>query len=236
MKLKTLYLILILIIGEVIIITGLNYFGKGLSDNILNSNIALVSLVFCLFSLELVNPILNIKDPAQSAVGGLGLRWFFSTIFIIGIIALVVYSFNKKELSITLYWMVAGVLALVFFLGLFFSKSASDKVAEIYEEEKTLRSGIKDIKAQLNELKFILDTNAVKSPELNELVNNMIENLRFLAPSNNSEATLLENQIIEVLTLVKSELKNDNSEPFMLIESLKKCELIFKQRKQLYSN
>ena len=74
MKLRHFYLLLIILLGEGIIITAFKHFGKGIDENVLNSNIIIASLIFILFAIELVNPIINIKDEAQSSIGGIGIR------------------------------------------------------------------------------------------------------------------------------------------------------------------
>jgi len=87
MKLRHFYLLLIILLGEGIIITAFKHFGKGIDENVLNSNIIIASLIFILFAIELVNPIINIKDEAQSSIGGIGIRWTFSFIFVAGSIS-----------------------------------------------------------------------------------------------------------------------------------------------------
>ena len=136
MKLKNLYLVIILLLGEGIIITAFNYYSEGYDRNLVLSNMAVASLIFWIFAIELMNPIINLKDETQAAVGGIGIRWVFLFIFVAGSIAIMVNSFNSKDSELTKFWLFEAALLMLLVLGLYFSRTVTEKVAQVYHEEK----------------------------------------------------------------------------------------------------
>lgn len=235
MNLKFLYLFLIILLGEIIIIVGFNRFGTGVNSDILMSDIIVSSVIFCAIALEFTNPIVNLRDETQAAIGGIGIRWVFMFVFIAGSIGVMVYSFKNKEVDITLFWLLQAVLILILLLGLYFSRNVTEKVSEVYHEEKKLRSQLIEIKACIEELKFVgLDSGNLQQEE-HQMLNELLDNLRYLAPSNNPKATELEASILNELNVLKDSLSL-KSQGTNLKLILNRCDLLYKQRKQLYSN
>lgn len=235
MKLKNLYLILLLLLGEGIIIVAFNHFGKGLDDQIRMSNIIVASVIFCLCAIELMNPIIDLNDETQAAIGGIGIRWVFMFVFIFGSIGVMAYSMQNKEVDITSFWLFEAILLMVLILGLYFSRSVTEKVAQVYHEEKKLRSQLLEIKASIEDLKFVGQTGGKLQQNDQNALNALLENLRYLSPSNHAKAAELEAALLIELQLLRASLSTDTQTENSK-EILDRCDLIYKQRKQLYSN
>jgi hypothetical protein len=235
MKLKNLYLILFLLLGEGIIIVSFNHFGKEIHPDILTSNIIVASVIFCLCALELMNPIINLNDETQADIGGIGIRWVFLFIFIFGSIAVIAYSLVNKNTDLITFWLIESILLMVLTLGLYFSRTVTEKVSQVYHEEKKLRSQLLEIKACIDDLKFVGQIEGKLNQNDQNALNELLENLRYLSPSNNAKAAELEAAILLELQMLKSEfskvgqIQNTNA-------ILGRCDLLYKQRKQLYSN
>ena len=235
MNLKFLYLFLIILLGEIIIIVGFNRFGTGVDPDILISEIIVSSVIFCAIAFEFTNPIVNLRDETQAAIGGIGIRWVFMFVFVVGSIGVMVYSFKNKEVDISFYWLLQAFLFLILILGLYFSRSVTEKVSEVYQEEKKLRSQLIEIKAFIEDFKFIaLDSGNLQKEE-HQMLNELLDNLRYLAPSNNPKAAELEALLMSELQLLNKSFSL-NSQGTNLTDTLKRCNLLYKQRKQLYSN
>ena len=236
MKLKNLYLVIILLLGEGIIITAFNYYSEGYDRNLVLSNMAVASLIFWIFAIELMNPIINLKDETQAAVGGIGIRWVFLFIFVAGSIAIMVNSFNSKDSELTKFWLFEAALLMLLVLGLYFSRTVTEKVAQVYHEEKKMRSQLNVIKSTLDEIIYSGQTHPAFNPSLDKEIKTLKENLRYLSPSNNPRAEELETQLLEQLQNFKALLLGKDTENQNLNTVLNHCGALLNQRKQLYSN
>lgn len=235
MKLKNLYLILFLLLGEGIIIVSFNHFGKAIHPDILTSNIIVASVIFCLCAIELMNPIIDLNDETQAAIGGIGIRWVFLFVFVAGSIALMAYSLVNKKTDFTSFWLFESILLMVLTLGLYFSRTVTEKVSQVYHEEKKMRSQLLEIKACIDDLKFVGQIEGKLNQDDQNALNELLENLRYLSPSNHAKAAELEAAILHDLQLLKSEF-NQMSQTQNTKEILGRCHLLYQQRKQLYSN
>jgi hypothetical protein len=235
MKLKNLYLILFLLLGEGIIIVSFNHFGRDVQPDILTSNIIVASVIFCLCAVELMNPIIDLNDETQADIGGIGIRWVFLFVFIFGSIAVMAYSLVNNKTDFISFWLFESILLMVLILGLYFSKTVTEKVSQVYHEEKKLRSQLLEIKACIDDLKFVGQVEGKLNQDDQNALNELLENLRYLSPSNHAKAAELEAAILLDLQLLKSELSKT-----VQIQNTKailgRCDLMYKQRKQLYSN
>lgn len=236
MKLNKFYLFPLFIIGEVLIVASYLHFGKAIYHNLVISNIIITTLIFSLLLVEFANPILDLTDETQAAIGGIGIRWLFTFFFILGSIGLIFYSFKIKHFDIVTYWIIEAALFFILLLGLFFSKGVAEKVSEVYHQEKVLRSQLNEIKVLAEEIKFLLETNGSGSIDVISELKKMMENIRYLAPSNNLRATELESQILNDLNLIKTNIQQHEFDKAIIIDLLYRCDLVYKQRKNILSN
>jgi hypothetical protein len=73
----------------------------------------------------------------------------------------------------------------------------------------------------------------------NDIINKITflqKNLRFIAPCNNKEAFDLETKFLNEIRTVKDYLIDIPLNNDKIIENLQKCERIYKERKQIFSN
>jgi len=123
---------------------------------------------------------------------------------------------------------------MILVLGLYFSRSVTEKVSQVYFEEKKLRSNLIDIKAKIEELKFIGQTEGELLQNHNQMLDQLLDNLRYLSPSNNERAVELESSILLELSNIQMAMK-EGGKANEIQEMLMRCDLIYRQRKQLYS-
>jgi hypothetical protein len=68
-------------------------------------------------------------------------------------------------------------------------------------------------------------------------INQLEENLRFISPSNNAEAAILESNLTEEINSLEYYIKNTAQIDYKIVrDQINKCEITIKERKQVYSN
>ncbi|MFM7683777.1 MAG: hypothetical protein ACKO7P_13710, partial [Bacteroidota bacterium] len=197
MNAKKIFSLFIALFGEALIIFGFIHFGKNLQSEILTLNIVVSSIIYCLVFVDFIFPWANLKDKAQKQIGSIGLRWFFTYLYIALAIAAMVIFNTMKPIHFINQILIHGILFFVVLLGLFLAFSSSDKVREVYFEEKQNRDRTDEMKKATKELQLKLDAMNNIPPEIISRINELQENLRYLSPSNNNEALVLESKFVE---------------------------------------
>jgi hypothetical protein len=232
---KTISLLLFLF-GEVLLIFSFIYFGQALSSDVLKLNIAVSSLIYCLFFLDLLLPWVNFNDKSQRSIGSLGLRWFSTFVYDILAIGIMFYFNFHKESAFTTQVLFHGIALFLFLLGLLFSMSSSAKVAEIYNEETKNRMGIESVKIAMRTLQRTITLVHIDSA-FSQQINQLEESIRFISPSNNMESSVLESNLVDEINSLEHYIKNTSQIDYKILrDQINKCEISIKERKQVYSN
>lgn len=236
MNAKKIFSLFIALFGEALIILGFLHFGKNLQSEILTLNIVVSSIIYCLVFVDFIFPWVNLKDKAQKQIGSIGLRWFFTYLYIALAIAAMVIFNTVKPIHFTNQILIHGILFFVVLLGLFLAFSSSDKVREVYFEEKQNRDRIDEMKKATKELQLKLDAMNNIPPEIISRINELQENLRYLSPSNNNEALVLESKFVEEVNKLSNCFSDNPLNMEVVISNIKNCERTYKERKQVFSN
>ena len=236
MNTKKIFSLFIALFGEVLIVLGFLHFGKNLQSEILTLNIVVSSIIYCLVFVDFIFPWVNLKDKAQKQIGSIGLRWFFTYLYIaLAIGAMVIFN-TVKPVHFANQLLIHGGLFFVVLLGLFLAFSSSDKVREVYYEEKQNRHRIDEMKRATKELQLKLDAMNNIPTEIISRLNELQENLRYLSPSNNNEALVLESKFIEEVRILSNCFSKEPLNMEVVISNIKNCERTYKERKQVFSN
>jgi hypothetical protein len=114
--------------------------------------------------------------------------------------------------------------------------SSSDKVREVYFEEKQNRDRIDEMKKVTKELQLKLDAMNDIPAEIVNRINELQENLRYLSPSNSSDSLGLESKFVEEMRVLSSCFVDNPLNFEKIISNIKNCERTYKERKQVFSN
>ncbi len=236
MNLRKVFSIILLLFGEALIIIGFRYFGNDVDTKLISLNIVVSSIIYLLFFIDLLFPMIDFSDKSQKTVGSLGLRWFVTISYMIVAIALMLVFYYVKPININALIIINAILFFILLLGLYFAVSASAKVQSVYEKEEEMRDYItemknatKDVQHRLNQLDNI-PANIVSKIEKLE------EDIRYVSPSNNREAHLLEESYIKSIKLVKDCFFDTPINYEKVTEHIQNCERIYSERKEIYSN
>ena len=236
MDIKKVTLFLLVYIGEALIIISFLYFGRNFTIRILTLNIIVSSIIYSLFFFEFLFPIVDFKDKSHKTIGSLGLRWIFKSSYtVVSIVAMVIFN-TVKPIDFNSQIIIQGILLFLLSIGLFMAMSASEKVHEVYLEEKDIHNRVENINITTNEIQSKLKQMKDIPVELSTRINTLKENLRFISPSNNNDAFELETKFLNELKAIQERLFDIPLNNDKIIENIQNCERFFKERKQIFSN
>ena len=197
--------ILLLLLGEILIITCFLYFGKNFETKLLTLNIIISSVIYSLYFIDIFIPIVDFNDKSQKAIGSLGIRWFCTLLYTFIAIGLMIRFNIIKPVDLTTQIIIHLILIFLLLFGLFFAIASKHKVHEIYIEEYSNRNRVEEIMKALKDIQLKLGQTNNIPKEINTRINNLQESLRFISPSNNIEAIELESKfLIDIKNLKES--------------------------------
>jgi hypothetical protein len=236
MSAKKMLPILLLFLGESLIIVFFILFCNSKQQDITILEIVVSSIIYFLFFINLLTPWIDFSDVSQKKVGAIGFYWFVTFIYSILTIGGLIYfnSYDFRPFSTQLFYYC--VLVLFLLIGLFLSFSSSDKVSEIYFDEKIRRDQIMNLNKAIQDLKrSLVNMNSIPQSFLTR-IDELQENIRFLSPCNNDTATDLEISLLNQINNLKDNLLNSTFDLEKNNSILNIAENTYRERKKIYSN
>jgi hypothetical protein len=227
---------LLLLFGEAIIIVAFIFFRGNTPDNILVLNIAVSSLVYGLFFCNFRAPWIDLKDKTQKQIGAIGISWFAMWFYAITSIGFMLVANLATEITFVTQLIVHCVLLFSLLLSMLLSRHSADKVAEVYHEQTVNRNGILEMKKVIIDLKNKISETANLPENFVQKVNSLEESLRFISPTENAEAHELENSFVKTIESIRYALQDYSLNAEQIENNLKKCERLYQNRKNIYSN
>lgn len=225
-----------LLCGEAIIITAFILFRGSLATDILLLNIIVSSVIYGLFFLDILVPWIDLNDKSGKKVGSLGAQWFFTGLYAITAIAVILIGNLAFEWSFALQMIIHCVLLFFLILGLVTSLQSGDKVQEVYNQETFNRNGINEMKKAMRDLKDKMNDFPNLPGYFIRKINTLEDSLRFISPTENAEAHGLEQQFIRIINDIAFAIPNYSMNEEAIGSNLKKAERIYQNRKNIYSN
>jgi hypothetical protein len=236
MNAKRIFSLLLFLFGEGLIILCFIHFGKNIQPEILKLNIVVASLIYILSFFDIFIPWIDLKDKPQKKIGSIGLRWVFTTFYMItGVGAMIIFN-TLSPIPFISQLIIQGILLFLLLIGLFLAFSSSEKVQEIYQEERQILNKIDEMKKTTRELQLKLDRMTDIPVDVILRINNLQENIRFLSPCNNNRATELEKQFVEEMRMLHDCFVDIPLNIAKIQDNIKNCERTYKERKQVFSD
>ena len=227
---------LLLLFGEAIIIAAFILFRGSMPNNILVLNIVVCSLIYGLLFCNFCAPWIDLKDKTQKQIGAMGISWFAVWLYAITAIGFMFVANFAYELTFTVQLIVHCGLLFFLLLWMLLSRHSANKVAEVYHEQTTNRNGILEMKKAMLALKDKISDSENLPDSFVQKVNSLEESLRFISPTENTEAHDLENSFVKTIESIRFALQDYSLNAEQIENSLKKCERIYNNRKNIYSN
>ena len=235
MNAKKIFSLFISLFGEALIIFCFIHFGKNLKLEILTLNIIVSSIIYCLVFADFIFPWVNLNDKSQKQIGSIGLRWFFTFFYLILAIGVMIIFNIVYPIHFTNQIILHSIIFFLGLLGFFLAFSSSNNVGEVYFEEKKNRDGINEMKKATKELQLKLDAMNNIPTEIISRINELEDNLRYLSPSNNNDALVLEAKFLDDVKSLHNCFLDIPLNMKVVISKIKNCERTYKERKQVFS-
>lgn len=197
---------------------------------------AVSSIVFWIWVLNSTFTPLDLKDPTQKGVGALGIQWVATSVYTVCALGFLLLGLvdNPDWGQISFPWQIViqGIFLFVFIVMMFSSRSASDKTAEVYHEEKAKKQGKKNIKAAIQSLLFTAEDTHAPS-DIVMRIRNLSEETRFITPDNSGSALMLDDKIARTCDSLIYALSNYEVNSDMIRENVAQLERDLQRRKSL---
>jgi len=236
MDTKKVFSWLLFLIGEAIIIAAFVLFKGELTTDVLILNMVVSTIIYGLFFVDVLVSWVDFKDKSQRRIGAIGLRWLFTWLYTLLAISVMVLCNVIYNLTFTSQLLIHAGLLFLLLLGMFGALNVSDKVHNVYVAETVTQSGMKEMKKAVNNLKNKIVESRELPHSVIDRINALEENVRFLSPTNNQEAYELEQSFVDIAKQIEVALTDYSLNQERIERNLEKCERIYQNRKQIYSN
>jgi hypothetical protein len=227
--------VLLLLFGEVLLIISFLYFGQNTQTDILVLNIIVSSLIYFITLSDIIFPFINLYDKSQKQIGSIGLRWFFTFLYQISAIGLMIYLNHINPVQFITQLLTQSILFFLFLISLFSTNSSLKKVGELYEEETINNSRINELKSLIKELRYNVESLNNIPREIILRINHLEENFKYISPSNNPIASDLEITLESEIKKLKRKISEAPLDAEAMLSIVIACESISKDRKNIYS-
>lgn len=223
--------ILILLLGQAFIVAAMLLLPHGLEQNIMILDTVVLSIIWWVFSFDLIRPIISEGDHAPE-IGSLGIRWkgqllyaFLAIVF--GILA--AYFSLKFEYQLLGQGGLFGILVLTWL----FSLMAKRKVSEVAAAETKALDGRAQMKIAVREVQDALFDSPDAPDDIRRAIEEIESQLRFITPCSNPEALAYEQKFIQLAHEIAITLPHAKMEGESLRANVARLQRTLAQRKSI---
>jgi hypothetical protein len=227
--------VLLMLAGEALIIICFLFFGQNLPSGILTLNIVVTTVIYALFFLDILFPMVDFNDKSHKTIGSLGLRWFFTSIYTIAAIAAMIIFNTVKPIDLNSQILIHAILFFLLAFGIYTAVSSSQMVHDVFIEESQNRDHIDEMKKATKNVLLKLEQMKDVPSDVNSRISALYENLRFISPSDNKAAFELESAFVNQMNNLLNCLFDIPFNYEKIIENIERCESSYKERKQIYT-
>lgn len=223
--------ILILLLGQAFIVAAMLLMPHGLEQNIMILDTVVLSIIWWVFSFDLIRPIISEGDHAPE-IGSLGIRWqgqllyaFLAIVF--GILA--AYYSLKFEYQLLGQGGLFGILVLTWL----FSLMAKRKVSEVAAAETKALDGRAQMKIAVREVQDALFDSPDAPDDIRRAIEEIESQLRYITPCSNPEALAYEQKFIQLAHEIAITLPHAKMEGESLRANVARLQRTLAQRKSI---
>lgn len=223
--------ILILLLGQAFIVAAMLLLPHELEQNIMILDTVVLSIIWWVFSFDLIRPIISEGDHAPE-IGSLGIRWkgqllyaFLAIVF--GILA--AYFSLKFEYQLLGQGGLFGILVLTWL----FSLMAKRKVSEVAAAETKALDGRAQMKIAVREVQDALFDSPDAPDDIRRAIEEIESQLRFITPCSNPEALAYEQKFIQLAHEIAITLPHAKMEGESLRANVARLQRTLAQRKSI---
>lgn len=222
-------------LGELLIIACFLHFGRNMEQPFQILDIVLSSIIYSLYFIDVLFPLVNLKDKSARKVGSLGIRWVFTFIYSLTTIgAMLVFNY-ALQWGFTSQILIHGILLFLMTLGMWGAYSSAKKVEAIDGQQTGNRIQMEEIRRNIGVVKSKLEKRKEVPESIVSGVKNLQEDIRYVSPSDTPEAFDLEIRIQTEIKSINRMLDEEHVDFEKMLDTIQNCSRLFIERKQVYS-
>ena len=222
-------------LGFALIICGWLLWGNREQTDVLVLNIVVSLLMYCLLFSDMFISWFVPGDKSQRRIGNLGLKWGVIWTYII-VSALIIF-FSISEGWVFLVQLFLHAIALAALLaGFGFVLMSSKNIGKVQEQQDAVRSGVESMRREARALYNDAMDKGTISRELTNRLSALVEEMRFISPSNSDEAAELEKRFVDLVSRARLLISSFTMNEEDLAMEISKLERTLRERKSVYSN
>ncbi len=204
-------------------------------DNLFYLNLAVSIIAYCLLVADVFTPIVDFKDRAHRTVGSLSFRWTTTIMYVLSVVAVMVVCNYVYEVSFTIQALIHCVLVLLLLGGIITQLFVADHTGDVHHEEQMLLQGVEEMKRVALRLNNAATLHTGLPADVKARIKSLCDSVRYISPCNNPDAAQYECRFVEkvndiIVALPQYELNKERIE-----RSVAEAEIIFSNRKSVYS-
>ncbi len=230
MNAASIYRVLAILLGYSLIISGFLVFGKSLEDNVKVLDIVVSCSVFTQFAQFIVFRLVRLNKSEHKEVGMMGIHiatlTSFCALALIWMLVGILYDIKFK-------YQLMGQLFILFIMivGRFLTLHAGEKVTQVYVNEQQVMFGKTTLRKEMDDFIYGDAFNKLR-PDIQQHLLDMQESLRFISPSANNEAKVIETLFIQALVDLKAMMRDVSLNEEKIVGQVERLELMISRRKK----
>lgn len=203
-------------------------------DNVFWLDLVVTLIAYALVYVRAVQPMVDFDDPARRQVSFLGLS-FVSIGLYAGVAVLAMIVMHLGEVQFKNQLLVQILLAFLLLISFMVGARMSDKTVEVFNQEQRTQGQLDNLRRVLTRL----ERTAACTPGLPGFVKGRIgelkEQIRYIAPCDNLEATDLEVEMTQKATFINGLCSDHEANGQAIDQALTELEHMLRERKAIYS-
>ncbi|MBO4752434.1 MAG: hypothetical protein J5526_06770 [Bacteroidales bacterium] len=181
----------ILAICEAAMIAAFVIYRGEMETSVMVMDILICSIILGLFFIDIVRPW---SDEHTAKIGSMGVRWTLTIVYAVLALGAMVLMRNKE---FSLQIIIQGVLVAVLLLGLVAALRTKEQIVKVHEDEQQKVGNRDSVKQAWSMLLEKMEMQSDFPPELKERTVSLVEDMRYLSPTNGAEAMETDRMLIE---------------------------------------
>ena len=198
------------------------------------TNVLVLNITVCTIILGVISPDFFIPwdDKHTANLGCMGVRWTVTTIYSIAAIAVM---FLLHEHPFKLQLLVQGGLLVALLIGIVAMLRTREQISNVYEAEREKVAERDDVKRAWRDLLEKMDMQPEFPSDVRERTNKLVQELRYLSPTNNPEAIETDQNLVEGAQSIGRMIFDYRLNSDQIAQRLSQCERLLQRRRTQYS-
>lgn len=221
---------IILAICEALMIAAFIIYRGQTETSVLVMNILICSIILGLFFIDIVRPW---GDEHTAKIGSMGVRWTVTIMYAVLALGVMVLLRNK---DFSLQILIQGALLIILLLGLLAIFRTKEQITSVHIEEQKKVANRDNVKLAWAALLEKMEMQSDIPPALKERTSSLLEDMRFLSPTNGVEASQTDLQLVECADEISRLIGDCRLNSESVEQLITKSERLLQRRRSQYSN